>query len=446
MIVINIAMTASEKASSRVEFMERNYSKCGFQIADCGFFDSTAGNACLPANKIRNPKSAIPKSRSTGVVLVSKMCHISPHPHLRRSPNFGEIFYMKTITKLSLIAVAAFALIGCAPPANTNTNTAANTNANAAPRAAAPTVDTFMPMENKAFEAWKNKDGKYFEGYIADNFVPGPGEGDMTKAQVVKMITEGKCDVKSFALSDGRVTPVGADAAVFTYKATADGTCEGKAIPSPVTAASVFVRSGDTWKAVYHNEVPIIAPKDDAKADANATNKGAAPPENKASATAPAAKEEKTNDTNKTSAPTTNSNSSASSNSNKAASSDALTDALMTVERKGWEAWKNQDAKAMDEVVGADVTFVDITGKATFGKADVIKGWTDGSCKVSSVSVSDGKAMSITKDAAILTFKGTAVGTCGDMKLEPLWGTTVAVKEGDTWKAVYIFETPIRKM
>jgi hypothetical protein len=51
----------------------------------------------------------------------------------------------------------------------------------------------------------------------------------------------------------------------------------------------------------------------------------------------------------------------------------------------------------------------------------------------------------ITKDAAILTFKGTAVGTCGDMKLEPLWGTTVAVKEGDVWKAVYIFETPMRK-
>jgi hypothetical protein len=28
------------------------------------------------------------------------------------------------------------------------------------------------------------------------------------------------------------------------------------------------------------------------------------------------------------------------------------------------------------------------------------------------------------------------------MKLEPLWGTTVAIKDGDSWKAVYIFETP----
>jgi ketosteroid isomerase-like protein len=262
----------------------------------------------------------------------------------------------------------------------------------------------------------------------------------MTKADAIKMITEHKCEVKSFSLSEGRVTPVGADAAVFTYKAIADGTCEGKPIPSPVTAASVFVRSGDTWKAVYHNEVAIMAAP---AANAANANKAAAPSAEKKEVSTSPAKDDKpaANST------ASNSNSSASSNSNASApGADALTDALMAVERKGWEGWKNQDAKALEETVAADVAFIDITGKATFGKADVIKGWTDGSCKVSSVAISDGKAKSITKDAAILNFKGTAVGTCGEMKLEPLWGTTVAIKEGDTWKAVYIFETPIRKM
>src|SRR6187431_2120271 len=126
---------------------------------------------------------------------------------------------MRTIIKISLFAVATFAMIGCAPPANTNTNTAANTNANTGPKAAVPTADTFMPMENKAFEAWKAKDGKYFEGYVADNFVSDPSEPSVkSKADVVKMISESKCEVKSVALSDGRVTPAGADAAVFTYK------------------------------------------------------------------------------------------------------------------------------------------------------------------------------------------------------------------------------------
>ena len=344
---------------------------------------------------------------------------------------------MKRMMKISLFVVAAFAMIGCAPPANTNTNTAANTNANAAPKAAAPTADTFMPMETKAFEAWKNKDGKYFENYIGDNFVPGPADDPaMTKAAAIKMISEHKCDVKSFSLSDGKVTPVGADAAVFTYKATADGTCEGQPVPSPVTAATVFVRSGDSWKAVYHNEVAVMAAP---KADAANANKAAAPSAEKKEMPAPPKEE-------KPAANSSASNSNSSANSNSAAPADALTEALLTVERKGWEGWKNQDAKALEEVVANDVAFIDMTGKATFGKADVIKGWTDGSCKVTSVAVTDGKAKSITKDAAILNFKGTAVGTCHDVKLEPLWGTTVAIKEGETWKAVYIFETPIRKM
>lgn len=351
---------------------------------------------------------------------------------------------MKSIVKIALFAVAAFGLIGCTPPANTNTNTAANTNANSAPKAAAPTAETFTPMETKAFEAWKAKDGKYFDTYIADNFVPGPGDSVKTKADVVKMITDSKCDVKSFAISDGHVTQAGADAAVFTYKATAEGTCDGKPIPSPVTAATVFVRNGDSWKAAYHNEVAVIAPKADAKpADANAAKPAAST--DKKEEPAPAAKDDKAK-ANTTAPAAANSNASASSNSNAAASGDSLTDALMVLERKGWEAWKNQDAKALEEGLGSDMAFVDITGKATFGKSDVVKGWTNGECKVTSVNVSDGKGTSIGKDVAILTYKGTAVGMCGDMKLEPLWGTTVAVKEGDAWKAVYIFETPIRKM
>lgn len=350
---------------------------------------------------------------------------------------------MKTIMKLSLFAVAAMSMVACAPPANTNTNSAANTNVNTAPKAAAPTADTFLPMENKAFEAWKTKDGKYFDGYIGDNFVPGPGESVKTKADVVKMISEGNCDVKNYAISDGHVTTAGADAAVFTYKATAEGTCEGKPIPSPVTAATVFVRSGDSWKAVYHNEVAVMAPKGDVKAaDANASKSPANAEKKEVVAVSPAPKEDKPAANSNAS----NSHSSASSNTNSAASGDALTDALMVVERKGWEGWKNQDAKALEETVASDVAFVDPAGKATFGRADVIKGWTDGSCKVTSVDVTEGKGTSISKDVAVLTYKGTAVGTCGDMKLEPLYGTTVAVKEGETWKAVYIFETPIRRM
>jgi ketosteroid isomerase-like protein len=345
---------------------------------------------------------------------------------------------MKTLMKISLFAVVAIGLAACQPAVNTNTN--GNTNTNTAAKPAAPTADSLMALENKAWEAYKNKDGKYFEGFLADNLVNGDGKGSTPKAEVVKMISEHKEEVKSFSLSDPHVTSAGADVAVLTYKATVDGTDNGKPIPSPVTVATVFVRSGADWKATYHNEVPVVDP---AKATGSADKKDAAEPK----AAADAAKKEpiqppppsaNNNAAGNSKATASNSNSNSASSSTDA----ALTAALMAEEKKGWEGWKAKDAKALDAVTAKDFAFVDAAGKATFGKADAIKLWTtDNPCTVTSVSLSDGKATSLGKDAAILVVKGTAVGTCGGVAITPLWNTTVFVKEGDVWKAAYIFET-----
>jgi hypothetical protein len=345
---------------------------------------------------------------------------------------------MKTMFRMLFLSIAALAVASCAPPANTNTNTNTNANANTAAKPAAPTADSLMALDQKAWEAYKNKDGKYFEGFLGDTMISGTGKGSMSKADVVKMIAENKSEIKSFTLSDARVTPVGADVAVLTYKAVTDGTEDGKPIPSPATVATVFVRSGSDWKAVYHEENAVVDP---AK-PAGSGNSNAAPAAGDKPAAPPAVEKKE--------APAANTNVSAGSNSNTNSSSTstgdaALTDALMAVEKKGWEAWKAKDAKVLDEVTtgGSSFIFVDSMGRATIGKDATMKVWADPSCSVSSVAVSDGKGYSLSKDAAILVYKGTATGTCGGMKLEPLWGTTVFVKEGETWKAAYIFEKPL---
>src|SRR5215204_1327835 len=183
---------------------------------------------------------------------------------------------MKTMLKFAVLAIAAVSLASCAPPANTNTTYAnTNSNTNAAPKAAAPTADTLMSLDTKAFEAWKNRDGKFFEGYLAENFVGFNNKGERpTRAEVVKMISEDICDVKNYSLSEPHVTPAGPDVAVLTYKATAEGICDGKPLPSPITAATVFVRSGDTWKGAYHNEVTVIAQPAPASTDKKIANAG----------------------------------------------------------------------------------------------------------------------------------------------------------------------------
>lgn len=330
---------------------------------------------------------------------------------------------MRRLLMFAFVATAAVAYSGCGGAANMPANTATtNTNTNAAkPAAAAPTTDALVALDSKAWEAWKNKDGKFFEGFMTDNFVGFGDDGKRpSRAEVIKMISEHKCEVKSFALSNGHTTPVGADVYVLTATATSDATCDGKKMPSPVTTATVFVRSGDTWKAAYHNEVAVVESK-----EMKAEDKKMPPP--------PPAKDNKKADDMK-----------AETNSAAKPASDALTDALLAVEKAGWEAWKGQDAAKLTETTAKDLGFVDIFGKSTFGQADVIKGWTNGGCEVKAVDVTDAHGTSLTADAAILTYKGHAEGTCGGEPLKDLWGTTVAVKEGDKWKAVYIFETPMK--
>jgi ketosteroid isomerase-like protein len=321
---------------------------------------------------------------------------------------------MSTMIKISLCAlISAVLFAGCAGyekaasdnKAMSNANAANTANTNAAPASAAvPTKETLAGLEKQAFEAWSKKDTKYFEGFLSPNSIGMGEKGEpISRADIIKMIGQSNCVVKSYSFSDERVTPVGADAAVITMTVDADYTCGGQKGPSPVRSASVYVRDGNAWKGAYHNEVPIIDPKN-MKAEASKPG----PPPAKSEATA----------------------------------SDPLTEALLAVEKRGWEGWKNRDANTLNQTTAKDVTFVDLFGNVTIGQADVVKNWTDGSCDVKSVSVTDAKAIQLTKDAAILTYKGSGDGKCNDMAVRPVRGTTIAIKDGDTWKAVYIFETP----
>jgi ketosteroid isomerase-like protein len=346
---------------------------------------------------------------------------------------------MNRLLTTLLLAIAGIAIAACggvavnAPPANTNAaNTNANANANTAKTSAAPSAEALMALEQKASDAWKNKDGKFFDGFLTTNFVGFDDHGRRSKREdVIKMIGESKCEVKTSSMSDPHVTPVGSNVAVITTKVTADYTCGGKPGPSPVTAASVYVKDGDTWKGAYHNEVAVMEPKEEKPDD-----KKAPPP--------PPKKEEKKPAANTTAANTTKP-ANTSANTNAAAKPEDLTATLTALEKAGWEAWKTRDAAKLHGTLTNEITFVDMMGKVTAGQDQVIKNWTEGNCDVKTVDITNSEATEISPGVAILTYKGHASGTCDGHPLMDLWGTTVSVKEGDTWKAAYIFETPMAK-
>jgi hypothetical protein len=324
---------------------------------------------------------------------------------------------MNTIKLLLLACAAAILLSACQPPANnsaTNSNANSNANANRSATATAPTKDALMALDRNAFEAWKNKDTKFWDTYISSRFAAVEPGGKIDKAEVLKHFAEDNCEVKSYSLSDDQMMPLGTDAALLTYKASADATCGGKQQPRDAWVATVFVREGDSWKPVFHGENPINA----AGSDNNNAAKPAAPPAK----------------------PAANWNSNANSaNANTATASapkpDAATEAMFDLEKKAWDAWKNKDAKTLDEWAGTNLVAFTTSGRQDH--AGAIKTWTEEGCDVKSVSLTDPSGVSLGPDYGLLLFKASTDGKCQGSAIPPEYGASIYGKEAGTWKALF---------
>lgn len=328
---------------------------------------------------------------------------------------------MKKLMTTLGVACAAFLLFGCGAPAGNSVMNSGNANANANAKSAAapPTVAALFALEKGAFEAWAKKDGKFFQDLLADNFVGFEGGRRATKAQEVKMISDGQCEFKSQSLSDEKMTMVGPDAAVLVAKATVDGTCGGEKLPPVMTTATLFVRSGETWKAAFHSGTMVIDPKN--------------PPPPPAPAKEVKPKKEAAN-----------------SNSDTVAAEPVKpvagpnTEALSKAHQGGWEAFKTKDAKWFSDHLASTFALVDPIGTYYPTKADAVKQWTETmKCEgVSKVDVSDGVATTISPTIEVLTITGNADGTCDGQKLGKMWQTAIYLKEGDAWKLGFMIEAP----
>jgi hypothetical protein len=332
---------------------------------------------------------------------------------------------MKQFTRFMLLAAASTFLAACGGPASNTGANNANTNANTntgKPGAAAPTADALMALEKQANEAYVKGDSKFFEGMLSDKFAILGGGQRIDKAATVKMIASVKCDIKSMDLTEPAMSMIDADTYALSYKATWDGTCNGPdsqpmKAPSPIRSASIWVRSGDKWQAVFHGENLIVDPK------------------NPVAPAAPAKKEAPKKDA-KTA---TNSNTAANTAAPARAAPDANTDALVKVELALWEAWKEHDAKKLDALMARDVSFVNIFGTYLATRTEAMKDWTGAGCEIKSVGVSEGFASALSPTVEMLTRKGTAEGACGGQNVggTAIWGVSIYIKEGDAWKFAF---------
>ena len=112
-----------------------------------------------------------------------------------------------------------------------------------------------IALEKAGWEAWKNKDARWFQANLTDDALSVHAEGVADKSQSIKDI--GSCDVKSVSLDNFKFLMIDKDTALITFVGTQDAVCGGKTQPGSVRASSVYVRRGGKWLNVFYTEVPI---------------------------------------------------------------------------------------------------------------------------------------------------------------------------------------------
>ncbi len=108
-------------------------------------------------------------------------------------------------------------------------------------------TETLVSLEKRSWEAWKNRDGKFFEEFLSDDHVDVHGGGPSKKAAVVAGVGSPMCVVKSYSVDRFTVTRFDADTALVVYRAEQDTTCGGQPVPSPTWTTSLYVRRGGRW-------------------------------------------------------------------------------------------------------------------------------------------------------------------------------------------------------
>ena len=118
---------------------------------------------------------------------------------------------------------------------------------------AASNEDMMQEKEKAAWQAFKDKKADDFKKLVSANVVAVYVEGmsDMQK----ELADMQKWDMKSFAISDYKVTSAGPDTYVTTYKVAVEGTYDGKDQTGTYNAASIWKKSKGGWQAIFHTNV-----------------------------------------------------------------------------------------------------------------------------------------------------------------------------------------------
>lgn len=118
----------------------------------------------------------------------------------------------------------------------------------------------------------------------------------------------------------------------------------------------------------------------------------------------------------------------------------ALKDAIVSLEKESWVAWKNRDGAYFAKFLSGD--HVELGQQGPSGKAEVVAFVGNKACVVSSYSLDKFNLTQITADTALLTYFATQDTQCnGHPVPSPAWASSLYVKRNGKWLNVLYQQT-----
>jgi len=164
------------------------------------------------------------------------------------------------VKKLSLVAVVILAFASLAAR-QAETDQMISRQLNFSDRSTAKTDNealkqTLITLEKQSWEAWKKRDGKFYQEFLSEDHVEVGSSGVATKGEIVPFVGGPVCVVKSYAVDKFELTVFDANTALLTYHAAQDTHCGGNAVPSPVWVSSLYVKRGGRWLNALYQQTP----------------------------------------------------------------------------------------------------------------------------------------------------------------------------------------------
>jgi hypothetical protein len=116
--------------------------------------------------------------------------------------------------------------------------------------------EQLVKLEKQSWEAWKNRDGKFFEEFLSDDHVEVGFSGVAGKKEVVEVVGSPVCNVKSYELNHFEMKLLDQKTALLTYREAQDTMCH-KVVPSPCWVSSLYMKRGDRWLNVLYQQSQI---------------------------------------------------------------------------------------------------------------------------------------------------------------------------------------------